>query len=282
MIWKNCIQSTETIKGVSVVRFARMVVSGRSRVAIILATAFLASVYIADWNRAIPRSSGFSGINEILRGFLQPDFSQDFLIVAIKATWTTITFGTSAIFLALVIAIPLSFVASGTLFRSAVARMASITLVRFILALIRSIHELIWAWLLAVLFGFSPITGVLALANPYSAILARVFSDFLNDVPNAPLRALRSSGASNVQTLLYGRIPMVYKDMLSYGFYRFECCLRSAAVLSFIGLQGIGYQIEVSMQDLYFGQVWVLIYFLIFLIVSVDWWGSKLRRSLAN
>ena len=70
--------------------------------------------------------------------------------------------------------------------------------------------------------------------------------------------------------------------MLSYGFYRFECCLRSAAVLSFIGLQGIGYQIEVSMQDLYFGQVWVLIYFLIFLIVSVDWWGSKLRRSLAN
>ena len=69
MIWKNYIQSIKTIKGVSVVRFARMVVSGRSRVAIILATAFLASVYIADWNRAIPRSSGFSGINEILRGF---------------------------------------------------------------------------------------------------------------------------------------------------------------------------------------------------------------------
>ena len=69
MIWKNYIQSIKTIKGVSVVRFARMVVSGRSRVAIILATAFLASVYIADWHRALPSSSGFSGINEILRGF---------------------------------------------------------------------------------------------------------------------------------------------------------------------------------------------------------------------
>lgn len=260
----------------------RKVITGRPGVVIILTTAFLTSVYIADWNRAIPRTSGLSGIYEILKGFSQPDFSQEFLIVAVQATWTTITFGTSAIFLALVIAIPVSFLASGTLFRSFVVRITSVSVVRMFLALVRSIHELIWAWILAILFGFSPMSGVLALAIPYGAILARVFADFLNDVPQPPLRALQSSGASNIQTLLYGRLPSAYKDILSYGFYRFECCLRSAAVLSFIGLQGIGYQIEVSMQDLQFGQVWVLIYFLIALIVSVDWWGSKLRRSLAE
>ena len=89
----------------------RKVITGRPGVVIILTPAFLTSVYIADWNRAIPRSSGLSGIYEILKGFSQPDFSQEFLIVALQATWTTITFGTSAIFLALVIAIPVSFLA---------------------------------------------------------------------------------------------------------------------------------------------------------------------------
>ena len=138
----------------------------------------------------------------------------------------------------------------------------------------------IWAWLLAIALGFTPTAGVMALAIPYSAILARVFADFLNDVPDSPLNALRSSGASPIQVLIYGRIPLAAKDILSYAFYRFECCLRSAAVLSFIGLQGIGYQIMVSLDDVNFGQVWTLLIFLVAMVVLIDHWGSQIRRNL--
>ena len=70
------------------------------------------------------------------------------------------------------------------------------------------------------------------------------------------------------------------KDILSYAFYRFECCLRSAAVLSFIGLQGIGYQIMVSLDDVNFGQVWTLLIFLVAMVVLIDHWGSQIRRNL--
>ena len=131
------------------------------------------------------------------------------------------------------------------------------------------------------MLGFTPISGVIALAIPYGAIIARVFADFLNDVPEAPLRSLRSSGAGPIKILIYGRIPLASRDMVSYGFYRFEWCVRSASVLSFIGLQGLGYQIGVSLDDLKFGEVWTLLAFLIGLIVLIDYWGSLLRRSLS-
>ena len=51
-------------------------------------------------------------------------------------------------------------------------------------------------------------------------------------------------------------------------------------ILSFIGIQGIGYQIQLSLHDLLFDQVWTLLIFLVVLIVLVDLWSTNLRRKL--
>ena len=74
-----------------------------------------------------------------------------------------------------------------------------------------------------------PLAAVLALAIPYGGILGRIYSELLQDVPEEPLRALRSAGASEWRVMLYGRLPMALPDMLSYTFYRFECGIPAAA-----------------------------------------------------
>jgi phosphonate transport system permease protein len=79
---------------------------------------------------------------------------------------------------------------------------------------------------------------------------------------------------------LFGRLPMAFPDMLSYTFYRFECAIRSAAILSFVGIQGLGYQIQLSLHDLLFNQVWTLMLALMGLVVVVDLWSTRVRRSL--
>ena len=61
--------------------------------------------------------------------------------------------------------------------------------------------------------------------------------------------------------MIYGQFQMALPDMLSYTFYRFECGIRAAAILSFVGIQGLGYQIQLSMHDLLFSQVWTLLLF---------------------
>jgi phosphonate transport system permease protein len=73
---------------------------------------------------------------------------------------------------------------------------------------------------------------------------------------------------------------MAFPDMLSYTFYRFECAIRSAAILSFVGIQGLGYQIQLSLHDLLFNQVWTLMLALVGLVVMVDLWSTRVRRSL--
>ena len=75
---------------------------------------------------------------------------------------------------------------------------------------------------------------------------------------------------------------MAFPDMLGYTFYRFECGIRSAAILSFVGIQGLGYQIQLSMGELLFNQVWTLLLFLVALVVLVDIWSTLVRRSMTS
>ena len=44
--------------------------------------------------------------------------------------------------------------------------------------------------------------------------------------------------------------------------YRFECAIRSSAIMSFVGLGGLGFQIQLSLNDLKYDEVWTFILFL--------------------
>ena len=64
--------------------------------------------------------------------------------------------------------------------------------------------------------------------------------------------------------------------------YRFECAIRSSAIMSFVGLGGLGFQIQLSLNDLKYDEVWTFIFFLIGIVVLVDLWSSQLRKGMAN
>ena len=259
---------------------APRLLEGRRLLTIILAAAVAWSLASVAWSRDIVHPGGLSSAAELARSLFTPDLSTSFLRLAVEASWKTVSYAVAGITLAVAIGLPLGVVASGVLAGSAGRRRASIGAVRFLLALLRSVHELVWAWLFIVAIGLSPIAGILALAVPYGGILGRIYADILNDVPREPLRALRSSGASELEVLLYGRLPMALPDMLSYTFYRFECGIRSAAILSFVGIAGLGYQIQLSLDDLLYDQVWTLLLFLIALVALVDMWSNVVRRGL--
>ena len=52
--------------------------------------------------------------------------------------------------------------------------------------------------------------------------------------------------------------------------------------MSFVGIQGLGYQIQLSLNDLLFNQVWTLMLFLIAVVLLVDLWSTRVRRSLVS
>lgn len=107
-------------------------------------------------------------------------------------------------------------------------------------------------------------------------------ADILNDVSKEPIKALKSSGASKLQLLIYGYLPLAKVDMISYTMYRFECAVRSSTIMSFVGLGGLGFQIQLSLQDLNYNEVWTFMFFLTALVVLIDLWSNVLRNKLIS
>lgn len=254
----------------------------RRLLTVVLAGAFLWSLASINWRAPLVHSGGPSAVLDFLSGLFPPELSPEFLRLALVASWQTLTYAVAGMTLAVLLGFPLGVVASGAVARSSRSGVPVAMGVRLFLAAIRSIHELVWAVLFVTTFGLSSLTVILALAIPYGGILGRIYSELFTSVPEEPLRALRASGASPFRVFLYGRLPMALPDMLSYTFYRFECAVRSAAIMSFVGIRGLGYEIQISLHDLLFNQVWTLMLFMVAMVVLVDMWSTRVRRSLVT
>lgn len=244
-------------------------------------TALLGAVFalsiLAAAGEDVLASGGGGAVRSLLASVLRPDLSPAFLLTVGEAAALTAAYAVTGMSVAVLLGVPGALLVSGVLARPGATRAACVAGGRTLFALVRAVHELVWALLLLTVLGLNPLTGVLAIGIPYAATIARVLGDRLLDVPQQPLDALRAAGASPVQVLLHGRLPLAAPHLVAYLVYRLECAVRTAAVLSFIGLGGIGFQIEIALADLRFEQVWTLLAALVVLVVAVDRASAQLR-----
>ena len=130
---------------------------------------------------------------------------------------------------------------------------------RTVLIVTRAIPEYIWAFLLVGLFGLSAWPAVLALALHNLGILGRLGAETIENQSQKSPAALRSLGASRAKIYLTDLVPSALPRWLVYLFYRWETCVREAAVLGMLGIGSLGYFIrfEAGPRELYD----VMIYF---------------------
>jgi ABC-type phosphate/phosphonate transport system permease subunit len=117
-----------------------------------------------------------------------------------------------------------------------------------------------------------------AIAIPYGGTLAKIFSELIDEAPRDSAGALRELGASPAQQFVFGLVPRALPDMCAYAFYRFECAVRSSAVLGFFGFPTLGYSIAQAFENLHYREVWTYLYALIALVLLVELWSGSLRR----
>lgn len=254
----------------------------RPLLALLLAVALVASLLALDPPEGLLDRGGLRVAGQMLASLLQPDLSPAFLVRVAEASLLTLAYAVAGMSVALAIGLPGAVLVSGTLARRTVTRLPLVGGSRGVFAVLRAPHELVWGLLFVQVFGFHPLAGILAIGLPYGAIIARVLGERLQDVPDGPLAALRSAGASPTQLLWYGRLPIALPDMIGYVMYRFECAVRVSAVLSIIGLGGIGQQLEIVLYDLRYEGMWPLLAALVLMIVGIDWLSARLRRRVGT
>jgi phosphonate transport system permease protein len=167
-------------------------------------------------------------LGRALAGFLSPSFA------AIPGLWTAILLTVSFALLGVAIG-----AAAGFLLALAWGNRA----VRIFSASVRSVHELFWALLLLQPFGPTALTGVLAIAIPYAGIFAKVFAEMLEEADRRPADLLPDDVGA-VSRAAYARLPLAAGAMWTYTLYRVECGLRSSAVLGFVGLPTLGFELD--------------------------------------
>jgi phosphonate transport system permease protein len=143
--------------------------------------------------------------------------------------------------------------------------------VRIFCAFIRAIHELFWALIFLQFFGFHPLTGVLAIAIPYSGIFAKVYSEILEEADPEPGRLL-PPGTGVISAFLYARIPDCWVQIRTYTAYRLECGLRSSAILGFVGLPTLGFYLESAFSQGYYSEAGAMLILFYILIATLPLW----------
>ena len=146
---------------------------------------------------------------------------------------------------------------------------------------LRSLQELLWAVIFLSAFGLTRTSAVIAIALPYAGVFAKVFSELFDEAQRGPFRALVEGGGTRSQSFLFGIVPAAFPDVLAYLLYRFECAIRSSAVLGFFGFPTLGFFIAASFENLLYGEVWTYLYALAALVVTMDAWSGAIRRRLA-
>lgn len=234
---------------------------------------FTSSFFLLNSNSELIHRNGLKALKEIVLAMFRPDMSKEILLIGIKSVFQTLAYAATGISLAVIVGFLLSIPAS-EIFKE---NNSKFNFAKHSLNFMRGIHEIIWAWFFVASIGLSPFSAVFAIGIPYAGTLGKIFSDIIRNVDRDPLISLKKSGASNFQQIIYGLLPQCSNQLKSYIFYRFECAIRSSAILSFIGLGGLGYQINISMQDLKYSEVWTFVYILVIVVVLVDFLGKKSR-----
>jgi phosphonate transport system permease protein len=222
-----------------------------------------------------------------LGDFFPPKLEPEFLLLVARETWRTVAIATAGIVLALGWAIPLALIAARPLSVSALSgRMAFLPAVlrqavRWLLMLLRSVPELIWALIFVRVVGLGPTSGVLAIALTYAGMLGKVYAEILESSDAQPTQNLLRNGSGRLQAFFYGLLPQSAHELTSYTVYRWECAIRSSAVLGFVGAGGLGQQMDASMKMFNGSEVATMLLVFMALVWLADRASSLLRKSLA-
>ena len=256
------------------------------------ALAVLVILGLTGWSAAgvgfdlVELVSSAGPIERFVSGMFPPDLSASTLATTARGVLETFQMSFLGALIGAVISFPLAAFATGEEATTGASRGERLLravpyhLSRFVLNVFRSVPDILWALVFVVALGLGPFPGTLALAVHSAGILGKLLSETLEAVPSRPVEALRSTGAGAMQAFLFGRVPQATSGFTSLTLYQWECNIRSATILGFVGAGGIGQQILVSMNLFDYPKVATLVGATIIVVFAVDRFSATIRRRL--
>jgi phosphonate ABC transporter permease subunit PhnE len=212
----------------------------------------------------------------LLRRENQQESETKYLAGVGRAIWTTFQIATLGTLLAALLGAPLGTLAA----KNMRAPIAIAWLARRILDVSRSIHTLVFGLLLVGVIGLGPMAGVLAIALHSMGTCGKLFGEAIESLDMRGVEAIRATGATPVQVLLFGVWPALMPTFTSNHLYLWEYNIRDSTVLGLIGAGGLGLLVSEAVSLFQWGRLSTLLIAIIVMVIAFDALSRRIREAL--
>jgi phosphonate transport system permease protein len=176
------------------------------------------------------------------------------------------------------LSVPLAILAADGLSGSRVVY----SLARALIALFRTVPDLIWALVFVICVGLGPFAGTLAIVVDTLGFCGRFFAEAMEDTDKRPQEALTALGASRIDTICCAILPAAMPSFITTSLFALEKSTRSSVVLGLVGAGGIGLELKVAMDFFNYQLAMTIILLIFILVLAVERLGTLLRRRILD
>jgi phosphonate transport system permease protein len=200
-----------------------------------------------------------------------------YLDVLWRPLWETINIATLGTLLAILIAVPVAFLAARNTTPSErfVRPLALLAIVAS-----RSINALIWALLLVAILGPGLLAGIIAIALRSVGFIGKLLYEAMEEIDPGQVEAIATTGASRPQVVAYGIVPQILPAFAGISVFRWDINIRESTILGLVGAGGIGMQLEASLNTLAWPQVSLILLVIFATVAASEWVSARVRHAI--
>jgi phosphonate transport system permease protein len=194
-----------------------------------------------------------------------------------KPLWDTINMATLGTALAVLLGVPLAFLAAHN---TTPSRLLLRPFALLLIVVSRSINSLIWALVLVIVLGPGMLAGILSIALRSIGFIAKLLYEAIEEIDGTQVEAVAATGASPPQLLAWGVVPQVLPAFAGITVFRWDINIREATVLGLVGAGGIGMQLQASINVLAWPQVTVILLLILGTVLVSEWVSARVRYAV--
>ncbi|MDF2049656.1 phosphonate ABC transporter, permease protein PhnE [Arthrobacter sp. Cr_A7] len=230
------------------------------------------SFWGAEFNFA-KLGEGTANMGEFLSRLFPPDFSKFGTIAALLVE--TLQMAIVGTVLGAVLSLLVAFTAASNIAPPWLYYPA-----RWLMNIIRSVPDLVFALMFVSAVGLGPFAGILAMTLGSLGSIGKIFAEAMESVDRGPVTAMEAVGASKRQVIHYGIVPQAAPLLVSYTLLLFEGNVRGATILGLVGAGGIGLELTTAMRMYDYGHLSAIIICIIALVTVIDQGSALIRRRI--
>lgn len=190
--------------------------------------------------------------------------------------WETLQMAIAGAALGLVFAVPFAILATDRLSPHPLIRHAA----RALIALFRTVPDLVWAIFFIIVVGLGPAAGVMAIMVDKIGFAGRFFAEAMEEADPGPQDALRALGANRLGIIFSSVFPACLPSFTATSLFALEKSVRGSAALGLVGAGGIGVDLKVAFDLFNYDEALTIILMMLILVIGVEQASGWIRRRL--